>query len=123
MQPETHPRERRPAHGRKTRVFVTQELVGDGLDRLAREVDPEVWDQDKPPPAGALQEQSRLSDGLLTTIADRITADLIASSPKLRIVSQLATGHDNVDLTAATKHGVLVTTTPTSQEGLYVSNS
>ena len=39
-------------------------------------------------------------------------ADVLASGPKLRVVSNFGVGFDNVDLEAATTRGVLVCNTP-----------
>lgn len=41
-----------------------------------------------------------------------ISADMIAGSPKLRIVARHGAGYDNVDYEAAADHGVWVTNTP-----------
>lgn len=46
--------------------------------------------------------------------AETFTADMIASSPNLKIIARHGVGTDNVDLDAATAHGVWVTTTPGS---------
>jgi len=40
------------------------------------------------------------------------TAAVIARSPKLRIIARAGVGYDAVDLEAATRHGIAVTTTP-----------
>lgn len=42
----------------------------------------------------------------------RVSADMIAASPKLRIVARHGAGYDNVDHKAAADHGVWVTNTP-----------
>jgi len=41
-----------------------------------------------------------------------ISAEMIAASPKLRIVARHGAGYDNVDFKAAEEHGVWVTNTP-----------
>lgn len=46
--------------------------------------------------------------------AETFTADMISSSPALKIIARHGVGTDNVDLGAATSHGVWVTTTPGS---------
>jgi glyoxylate reductase len=94
------------------RVFVTRKLVGDGLERLARECDVEVWQDRDPPPHAELTSEAERSDGLLTLIADRIDAELIERAPRLRVVSNMAVGYDNIDVAYASKRGVLVTNTP-----------
>jgi glyoxylate reductase len=96
----------------KPRVFVSRRLVGDGVARLAAEVEVELWPGDDPPPPNVLAGEASKSDGILVNIADGVDAALLAEAPKLRIVSQMAVGYDNIDVAAATHQGVLVTNTP-----------
>ncbi len=96
----------------KPRVFVTRRLVGDGVSRLAAEVNVELWPDDDPPPNDVLVSEAQISDGLLVNIADRVDAQLLEAAPNLRIVSQMAVGYDNIDVFTATHGGVLVTNTP-----------
>ena len=44
--------------------------------------------------------------------SDKITADVMAVAPKLKIVVRAGAGFDNVDLAAATERGVVVMNTP-----------
>lgn len=44
--------------------------------------------------------------------SDKVTAEVIAAAPKLKIVVRAGAGYDNVDLEAATKAGVVVMNTP-----------
>ena len=44
--------------------------------------------------------------------SDKVTAEVIAAAPKLKIVVRAGAGFDNVDLAAATEHGVVVMNTP-----------
>jgi glyoxylate reductase len=94
------------------RIFVTRGMVGDGLERLAGSADVTVWPDPDPPPRDALLEHARRSDGLMTTISDRIDGPLLDAAPSVRVVSQLAVGYDNIDAAAATERGVLVCNTP-----------
>jgi glyoxylate reductase len=52
------------------------------------------------------------ADALLTLLSLRVDEALLAAAPRLRIVANYAVGHDNVDLAAARRHGVMVTNTP-----------
>src|SRR5271166_916267 len=45
-------------------------------------------------------------------VTDRIDAPLIAAAPKLRVISNLAVGLDNIDIAAATRAGIAVGHTP-----------
>jgi D-3-phosphoglycerate dehydrogenase len=58
--------------------------------------------------------ESHLSDcdALLVRSAVKVTKDVLARSPKLRVIGRAGVGVDNVDLPAATSAGVLVMNTP-----------
>ncbi len=93
-----------------TRVFVSRALPGDGLTRLQESLDVEVWPLADPPSPDDLRKAAVEADGLLTMLPDRVDSALFDASPKLKIVSNLAVGYDNIDIAAAS--GVLVTNTP-----------
>ena len=90
------------------RVFVARELPFPALDRLRAEHDVEVWPERLPPPGDRLAGW----EGLLTLLTDRVGADVIATSPDLRAISNYAVGVDNVDVEAATARGIPVGNTP-----------
>ncbi|MBI2166324.1 MAG: D-glycerate dehydrogenase [Chloroflexi bacterium] len=94
------------------RVFVTRRIAEEALELLDREVSLEVWPEEPPPPYSVLVEGTQGCDGVLSMVTDRIDAGLLDGSPSLRVVSNMATGHDNIDVAAATRRGVLVGTTP-----------
>jgi glyoxylate reductase len=72
-----------------------------------------LWPEaDVPPPREVLLEQVGAVDGLLCLLTDRIDAELIAAAPRLRVISNLAVGYDNIDVAAATARGILVCNTP-----------
>ncbi len=50
-------------------------------------------------------------DGILTCWA-QTTAEVMRAAPKLRVISRLGVGLDNIDIAAATRHGVIVTNVP-----------
>jgi glyoxylate reductase len=95
------------------RVFVTRALPGRALERVAaagHEVD--VWPERTPPSPKALREHAAGADGLLTLLTDAVDPGLFDAAPRLRVVSNLAVGCDNVDLEAAAGRGVKVGYTP-----------
>ncbi|MBJ7600230.1 MAG: D-glycerate dehydrogenase [Candidatus Nephthysia bennettiae] len=49
--------------------------------------------------------------GILSQVMDPIGEEVL-STPGLKVVSNVAVGYDNIDVEAATRHGVLVTNTP-----------
>ena len=51
-------------------------------------------------------------DGLVIRSGTKVTADVLAAAPKLRVVGRAGIGVDNVDVAAATQNGVVVVNTP-----------
>jgi len=93
-------------------LFVTRALPGGAIEFLRHHAAVRVWRGEEPPPADELMRQAVRSDAILSLLTDRIDASLLSSSPRLAIVSNMATGFDNVDIDAASANNVLVTRTP-----------
>ena len=53
-------------------------------------------------------------DAVVIRSATKLTADVIASSPSLKLIGRAGVGVDNIDLEAASEAGILVCNTPTS---------
>lgn len=51
-------------------------------------------------------------DGLAVRSGTKVSADLLAAAPRLRVVGRAGIGTDNIDLAAATDRGVVVMNTP-----------
>jgi D-3-phosphoglycerate dehydrogenase len=51
-------------------------------------------------------------DGLIVRSATKVTADVVAAADKLRVIGRAGSGLDNVDITVATKRGIVVMNTP-----------
>lgn len=51
-------------------------------------------------------------DGVLTSTRAAFDAEVLATAPRLRVVSNFGVGYDNVDLDAANRCGILVCNTP-----------
>ncbi len=94
------------------RVFVTRRLPGDALDRLSQHAEVDLWPDDLPPPYEELVARTAGADGLICMLTDRIDAALITGAPKLRVISQMAVGYDNIDVGAAMARGIPVGNTP-----------
>ncbi len=96
----------------KSRVFVARRLPGDALGRLATEADMRLWEEPLPPPRQTMLAEAREAEGLLTLLTDRVDQELLDAAPKLRGVSNMAVGFDNIDVAACTARGILVGNTP-----------
>jgi D-3-phosphoglycerate dehydrogenase len=104
-----------PAHPLHTpdtpvRIVVADDLPASALDLLRAE----GWDVDartgRSPDqlAGDLAE----ADALVVRSATKVTAALINSAPRLRVIARAGTGVDNVDVSAASARGIVVMNAP-----------
>ena len=96
----------------KPRIFVTRIIPDDGMEKLNAACEVILWENDLPPLYDHLSDVVKEVDGLLCLITDRIDSALIAGAPNLKVISQMAVGVDNIDITAATQHGIPVGHTP-----------
>ena len=94
------------------KVFVTRHILESALDTLAAHADIDLWPDDQPPTPAQLREKSSDVDGLLTNIMDRIDSDLLDAAPRLKVISQLSVGLDNIDLAEVTRRRIPVGYTP-----------
>jgi glyoxylate/hydroxypyruvate/2-ketogluconate reductase len=60
----------------------------------------------------AMKELLRDADAALVTAIDPVDAEVIAASPRLKLVCNIGVGYDNIDLAAARARGITVTNTP-----------
>jgi len=96
----------------KPKIYVTRKLPERGLQIIRKHFDMEVWPEYAPPPKKTIIEKTKNVDALATLLSDKIDAEVFNAAPRLKIVSQLAVGYDNIDIPEATKRGIYVTNTP-----------
>ena len=96
----------------KPRVFVSRIIPDAGLNLIREFCDATIWQEELPPPRETLLRETRDADGLVSLLTDRIDGELLDACPRLRVVSNMAVGFDNIDIPAATKRGVLAGNTP-----------
>jgi glyoxylate reductase len=96
------------------RVFATADIGEQSLSRLREKgYDVEVYPQVEAPPKSLIHEKVRGGiDALITTLRDRIDAEVLAAGEgSLRVVAQCAVGFDNIDRAAANRCGIPFTNT------------
>ncbi|MBT9165445.1 MAG: Glyoxylate/hydroxypyruvate reductase B [Chloroflexi bacterium] len=96
----------------KPKVFVTRKIAQEALDTIGAIAEVEVWEDELPPPRDMLLKKVPDIDGLLSLLTDKIDATLMDAAPKLKIVSNMAVGYDNIDVSEATNRGIFVGNTP-----------
>lgn len=60
----------------------------------------------------ALLGEVKNCDALLVRSETKVNADVIAASPGLRFIGRAGTGVDNIDVGAASRHGIVVANVP-----------
>ena len=94
-------------------IFITRPLPGNAAAVLtAAGHNVEVFPGPQPPSREELLRGLANADGALTMVTDRIDAEILRQSPRLRILANMAVGYDNVDPAVAAEAGVWLTNTP-----------
>ena len=96
----------------RPKVFVSRRIPEEGLKAIQAACDVDLWPDQLPPAYVELRRRVQNCDGLVSLLTDRIDADLLDASPKLKVVSNYAVGFNNVDVPACTARGVCVGNTP-----------
>ncbi len=95
------------------KIFVTRPLPAGPTQRL-KEFCPSVAVRrsDRPPSEHEVIRGARNADGLVCLLTDPITSGVIGACPKLRAISTVAVGTDNIDRAACEKRGIAVLNVP-----------
>jgi glyoxylate reductase len=96
----------------RPKVFITRIIAQEALEKIAQVADTEVWPEELPPQYEVLLEKGRDAEGLLTLLSDKIDAGFMDTAPKLRVISNMAVGYDNISIAEATKRHIVVGYTP-----------
>lgn len=97
----------------KPSLFLTRSIPEPGPS-LLREAFAVIGGlEDRPPTRAELLQGCRGVDALLCLLTENIDEEVMAAAgPRLRVISNMAVGYDNVDVRAASRRGILVTNTP-----------
>lgn len=93
-------------------ILVTRKPPGAAIERLRDGGDVWVWPHDREIDHDVLTRRVVDADGLYCMLTDRIDEGLLAAAPRLRVVSTMAVGVDNIDLAACRRRGIAVGHTP-----------
>lgn len=97
----------------RPKVYVTRMIPKDILAEIQAICDVEIWPEpDVPVPRDVLERAIAEVDGLYCLLTESIDATLLEKGKRLRIVSNMAVGYNNIDVQEATRRGIMVTNTP-----------
>ncbi|MCL0102054.1 D-glycerate dehydrogenase [Dehalococcoidia bacterium] len=94
------------------KVYVTRPIFPETIDLLSTVAEVRVWPEDTAVPGLTLKEELQNADGLFSVITDTIDRALLDSASKLRVVSNMGVGYNNIDVPVATSKGIYVANTP-----------
>ena len=87
------------------RILLSEPIESAGLSVLQGKADIIISPD---PSAATVGKLMREADALILRTATTVTADMISAAPKLKVISRTGGGLNNVDIDAATAHGVVV---------------
>jgi glyoxylate reductase len=94
------------------KFFITRLIPSVGIERLKNVGEVFINPHDRELVPSELIAMGHDSDGWLTMLTDAISSEVLQACPKLRAVSNLAVGINNIDVAACTARKVGVSNTP-----------
>lgn len=97
----------------KPRVVITRTIPAACEAEASQRFDAVINRDDVPLTAAQLQDALRNADGLLPTVTDKVTAEVLSADPlRAKIIANFGVGFNNIDVNAAKARGLTVTNTP-----------
>ena len=93
-------------------VLISNVLPQDALALIPGDIQVDYHASDEPLSKAELITRLRGKDGLICHIISGIDDDVLAASPALKVVSNVAVGFNNIDVAAARRRSIVVTNTP-----------
>ena len=95
------------------RLFLTRRIPDPGLALLREVFAVTGGEEDRPLERASLLRGIAGVDALLCLLTETVDGAVMdAAGPRLRVISNMAVGVDNIDVAAATDRGIMVTNTP-----------
>jgi glyoxylate reductase len=94
------------------KILISNVLPKEARDLIPSGIEVEYNDADEPLSKAELVRRLRDKDGLICHIISTVDEEVLAASPALKVVANVAVGYNNVDVAAARRRGVVVTNTP-----------
>ena len=96
-----------------SRVVVTGRVPEAALEKLRAEHEVDAWAGPESIGREELLRRVAGADAIVSLLTERIDGELLdAAGPKLKVVSNVAVGYDNIDVPACTARGIVATNTP-----------
>jgi glyoxylate reductase len=92
-------------------VVLTHPILEPGPTLLKEACELRILPNQYRHPVDLLRKAAEGARGMVTQLMDPIDEEVL-STPGLKVIANVAVGYDNIDVPAATKHGVMVCNTP-----------
>lgn len=99
-------------HETKPTILVARQIFPEGIARLAEFAHVDYHDQALAMSAAELAHRLQGIDGALVTGSERVDSQALAHAQQLKIVSNIAVGYNNFDISALTQKAIMATNTP-----------
>lgn len=97
----------------KPKVFITRKIPKGIVNKIEEVCDVEMWEHEETPiPYEVLESKVQDIEGLFCLLTETIDESLLKKAKKLKVVSNMAVGYNNIDVKAAKERGITVTNTP-----------
>jgi len=96
----------------KPAVLVTKRIFPQAIAFLKEHADLDYAESDDGMTAEELATRIRGKQAVVSQLMDKFTPEVLATLDGIKVISNVAVGYDNIDVPAATRHGILVTHTP-----------
>jgi glyoxylate reductase len=94
------------------RILVSRGCEPDALSLIPSEIEVDLNGSEEALPRAELMARLKGKEGLICQITDTIDDEVLAAAPDLKVVSNIAVGYNNIDVTAARRRNIVVTNTP-----------
>lgn len=97
----------------KLRVYITRKIPDEIIRKIEKHCVVRMWKQEETPvPRDILEKEILEVDGVFCLLTDSIDRALIEKASRLKVISNMAVGYNNIDIEAAREKGITVTNTP-----------
>jgi len=94
------------------KILVTRQIFPEVVEELRGRFEVEHNEDDTPWPPEELARRLAGKAGAIATVMDKFDESILARSPELKVISNIAVGYNNIDVPACTRRGIRVTNTP-----------
>src|SRR5262245_37025043 len=94
------------------KLFITRPIFDETVDELKTQVEVAFNAEDRVLTKSELIDGLKDADGAITLVTDTLDREVLENAPRLKVIANFGVGYNNVDVSTATRLGVIVTNTP-----------